>query len=367
MFCTKCGKEIKDDSLFCIGCGAPVPPEKRAESAASTEGGSAAAAKKPVNKTLIILAVMIAVFFLIIFAFFSIIRGMQKKNDEPSLPDEQQVAAELPFMGFAGIDIGDRVVFGKYEQDGNRNNGAEPLEWDVIGKKDGKYMLITHYVIDYMQFDNGMADTGVNAGGNALDAVVTWEKCSLRQWLNSEFYSETFTDEERGFITPVKNYNADWLEFDDNRMGASNITTGGYGGNVTDDKVFLLSAQEVQTYLAPTVYRTEYSRNVFPSAVASATMYVQSMAERGVCWTMDKAFGSAESRSNPNNAWRKYYEGYVDTDYMEKEALCCWFTRSPGCYKENSAEFTVMPDGSPQPGILKSEYAGVRPVVWVTP
>ena len=369
MFCTKCGKEIKDDSLFCIGCGAPVPPEKRAESAASAEGGSAAAAaKKPVNKTLIILAVMIAVFFLIIFAFFSIMRGMKKENEEPSVPDKQQeVAAEVPFKGFGSLSIGDRVVFGKYEQDGKKDNGAEPLEWDVIGQKDGKYMLITHYVIDYMQFDNGMADTGVNAGGNATDSIVTWEKCSLRQWLNGDFYSDTFTNEERAYIATVSNYNPNWLEFDDDHLGASGITTGGFGGNVTNDKVFLLSVPDLFTYLGPMVVRSGYNRDFFPSAVASATPYAQSLTESGLCLSMDEAFGNFDKRNTSGSAWRTYYEGYVDVDYMEKEAFLCWFTRSPGCYKDSSAEFTVQANGGPQPGYLKSWYGGVRPVVWVTP
>lgn len=367
MFCIKCGKEIKDDSLFCISCGTPVAPEKRAEKAASAEGGSAAAAKKPVNKTLIILVVMIAVFFLIIFVFFSIMRGMKKENEEPSAPAEQQVAAEVPFKGFGSLSIGDRVVFGKYEQDGKKDNGAEPLEWDVIGQKDGKYMLITHYVIDFMQFDNGMADTGVNAGGNATDSIVTWEKCSLRQWLNGDFYSETFTDEERAYITPVSNYNADWLEFDDNHMGASEIKTGGFGGNVTTDKVFLLSAQEIPTYLGPMVYRREATKNYFPAAIASATPYTQSLTDRYSCRTMDQVFGDIEKRSRSDSSWRLYYEGYVDVDYMEKEAFVRWFTRSPGCYKDSSAEFTILPDGGPDPGRLKSDYAGVRPVIWVTP
>ena len=370
MFCTKCGKEIKDDALFCINCGAPTAAADRPDGSAAEgivpEGGTAV--KSSGGKTLIILVIMVAVFFIIIFVFFSIIRNLNKNEDE-TLTDSEVAApvADEPFKGFGSLSVGDRVVFGKYEQDGKTDNGAEPLEWDVVGKDNGKYMLITHYVIDYMQFDDGTADTSVNAGGNALDAVVTWEKCSLRKWLNGDFYSNTFTDEERAYITPVSNYNANWLEFDDNHMGASNIETGGYGGNVTEDKVFLLSAQEIPVYLGPMVYYTTLSRNYFPGALASATGYAQGKATWSVCCTMEDLFGSPETRSQPGSAWQQYFEGNVDPDYIEKEAFLRWFTRSPGCYRDSSAEFTVRPDGGPEPGLLKSYYAGVRPVVWVTP
>lgn len=365
MFCKKCGKEIKDDALFCTNCGTPTASADRPNGSAA-EGG--AAVRTSGGKTLIILVIMVAVFFIIIFVFFSIVRSMNKNGDETFTDSDGAAhAANEPFKGFGSLSVGDRVVFGRYEQDGNTNNGAEPLEWDVVGTDNGKYMLITHYVIDYMQFDDGTADTSVNAGGNALDAVVTWEKCSLRKWLNGDFYSNTFTDEERAYITPVSNYNASWVEFADNRMGAASTEVGGYGGKVTKDKVFLLSVQEIPAYLEPIVYFPFWSRNFYPGAIASATKYAQEKATWSVCKTMEDLFGSPEVRSRSDSDWRLYYEGYVDSDYIEKEAFLHWFTRSPGCYRDSSAEFTIGQEGGPKPGFLKSNYAGVRPVVWVTP
>ena len=52
-----------------------------------------------------------------------------------------------PFAGGASgnlksANIGDKVTFGKYEQDNKTSNGTEPIEWDVLDKKGNAYLLI---------------------------------------------------------------------------------------------------------------------------------------------------------------------------------------------------------------------------------
>lgn len=75
------------------------------------------------------------------------------------------------------------IVFGSYEQDNNLDNGAEPLEWNVIKEEDGKVLLICKYGIEAMQYHPSEDD-------------VTWETCSLRQWLNHDFIDTAFDDEK---------------------------------------------------------------------------------------------------------------------------------------------------------------------------
>ena len=41
------------------------------------------------------------------------------------------------------IAAGDTVVFGRYEQDNNMENGPEPIEWIVLNVDDGKALLLT--------------------------------------------------------------------------------------------------------------------------------------------------------------------------------------------------------------------------------
>ena len=65
---------------------------------------------------------------------------------------------------------------------------------------------------------------------------VTWENCSLRQYLNGEFYNNTFTAAEQARIvaTQVKNDDNQWF--------------GTTGGTDTTDKIFLLSLEEAVKY-----------------------------------------------------------------------------------------------------------------------
>jgi hypothetical protein len=62
--------------------------------------------------------------------------------------------------------------------------------------------------------------------------TITWEECSLREWLNTSFIEEAFTAEEQTYILLTK------IENDVNPLYGTD------GGNPTVDRVFLLSADE---------------------------------------------------------------------------------------------------------------------------
>ena len=66
--------------------------------------------------------------------------------------------------------------------------------------------------------------------------AITWEKCTLRKWLNEDFYN-TFTPEEQARILETHLENPDNEEYETK------------GGNDTDDKVFLLSLDEAEEYM----------------------------------------------------------------------------------------------------------------------
>ncbi len=108
------------------------------------------------------------------------------------------------------------IIFGSYEQDNNLDNGAEPLEWNVIKEEDGKVLLICRYGIEAMQY-------------HTSDDDVTWETCSLRQWLNHDFIDMAFDDEKEDIQLSL-------LENKDGMLSK--------GGNTTQDYVFLLSEEE---------------------------------------------------------------------------------------------------------------------------
>ena len=93
-----------------------------------------------------------------------------------------------PFAVADGYEAGDSVFLGSYEQDGDDSNGAEPIEWIVIDKKDdGSVMLLSRYALDRGVYK----ERGV---------PTTWETSPLRAWLNDVFFAAAFTEEEQAKI-----------------------------------------------------------------------------------------------------------------------------------------------------------------------
>lgn len=96
----------------------------------------------------------------------------------------------------------------------------EPIQWRVLSENDGILLVMSEKLIDARAF-------------NQEFTAVTWETCTLRQWLNGVFYNEAFNaaEQEKIFTTSLVNADNPW-------HGTS-------GGNDTTDKVFLLSYSEV--------------------------------------------------------------------------------------------------------------------------
>ena len=114
----------------------------------------------------------------------------------------------------ASYSKGDLVTFGTYEQDNDKGNGAEPIEWIVYDiADDGTCLLLSVYGLDCQPY-------------NKKDGDYTWEQCSLRAWLNDDFYNAAFADDEKAKIQLWDVANK--------------------YGNDTQDYVFLLTRQEVQ-------------------------------------------------------------------------------------------------------------------------
>lgn len=149
--------------------------------------------------------------------------------------------------------VGDYVIWGSYEQDNNKANGKEDIEWLVLEIKDGKALVISKYALDCQQY-------------NTERTSVTWETCSLRQWLNKDFLNAAFSAEEQAMIPTVT------VPADKNPSYSTDP------GKATQDKVSLLSIQEANKYFSSDSARqcaaTDY-------AVANGA-YVNS--DNGNCW-----------------------------------------------------------------------------------
>ena len=146
-------------------------------------------------------------------------------------------------------------MYGHYEQDNDVSNGTEPIEWVVLDYDEANHrsLLISKYGLDTKKYDNSSASN-------------TWDKCTLRTWLNGVFQEEAFSVKEQSaiLVTEVDNSDAqgfDWTEAGEDKAG---------GGENTWDWIFLLSYAEANRYLGVTYEKTSNIKpRISPTAYAA--------------------------------------------------------------------------------------------------
>lgn len=338
MFCWKCGEENPDGARFCIKCGAALKKEPETNEAQRKTTGSS---KK---KVIIALAAIAAAVIVLIVGVSFFVRDAikasidtiitsEKETHTASLEDvknakdtvsaedvknEKDTALDKALMN---AKAGDVIKFGTYEQDNDLSNGAEPIEWKVVGTRDGHTLLLSKYALDCKKYNAEWTD-------------ITWENCTLRSWLNKEFFNTAFSASDKKRIVTAHNENPDSYEL----YSTSSHKSGAKGGNATDDKVFLLSWTEARDYLdaklfkgANTIFNYNSKLSCKPTAFAKA---------QGV-----RTYNPVDS---PSDA--------VD--------CCYWFLRSPGKVQDNAifvqADGTIMNYTYENPGA-----DGVRPAILI--
>lgn len=111
--------------------------------------------------------------------------------------------------------VGDCVRLG-------RHNGR-PVQWIVLEQKDNEYLLISKFGLDCRSF-------------NTTDTSTTWDKCSLRTWLNVDFYNNTFNRSEQEKIIRHE------------VVASDNPIYRTAQGKNTNDKLFILNINEYNQY-----------------------------------------------------------------------------------------------------------------------
>ncbi len=207
----------------------------------------------------------------------------------------------------APLSIGGTVTFGHYPQTASGNDST-PIEWVVLDMKDGKALLLSRYGLDVQPYNTEFAN-------------VTWEKCSLRTWLNGTFLNKAFTVREQTGIVLTKV---------DNGAGQGYSGWRTSGGNDTEDRIFLLSYEEANRYLGVT-YRGRDHMEPRAAPTAYAMM------------------AGAYTSSSNNTA--------------EGAAAGWWWLRSPGDRQYIAAD--VHTDGSLNYNSVSIVSGSVRPALWV--
>jgi tetratricopeptide (TPR) repeat protein len=107
-------------------------------------------------------------------------------------------------------------------------------DWIVLATGNTRALLITKDIVILRPYNKALED-------------ITWEKCTLRTYLNSEFINQTFhSDFERSLILENLNKNPSNPQFHTD------------GGNDTADKIFLLSIEEAKQYFKTDRERMAY-------------------------------------------------------------------------------------------------------------
>ena len=135
-------------------------------------------------------------------------------------PQLQNVTPMTDYAGNTSIDQMDYVTFGLDEN-------SQPIEWIVLEKSNNKALLLSKYVLTSHTYNDESVD-------------ITWENCTMRKWLNSEYINTIFSKKEQGSIITSDVIN--------NVINYGNAEYGTKGGNNTKDKLFLLSLDEVNKY-----------------------------------------------------------------------------------------------------------------------
>ena len=156
-------------------------------------------------------------------------RELGDYKDSPDKYDECNIKkyGEKAWGVLKNLNVGGSYIFGSYEQDNNKRNGTEDIEWQVLDIVDTKILLLSKYGLDYKPY-------------NDTDTFSIWDSCSLHNWLNSQFYNDAFSVDEKAMIPIVKDV---------------------YGSNSTqkmnnrNDNVFLLNSDQAKQYFSSELQR----------------------------------------------------------------------------------------------------------------
>ena len=204
----------------------------------------------------------------------------QAKVTDESLISILSQITQTDLQGYIGFN-GARYL----EKSGGAYYQVEPIQWRWLDTKDdGKPMYVSEKCLDFHEYD---------------DSSNNYKDSSIRKWLNGDFLGKAFSDDSLIATTEV-----------DNSIASTGEETNPYVCENTNDKIFLLSRQEMlnEDYFTDddsrVCYGTEY-------CVTGTCLY----------WTR------SPHSSNSFHAWYVHNFGFLYNDYFSRDfnvrpALC---------------------------------------------
>lgn len=261
----------------------------------------------------------------------------------------------------------------------------EAIEWNILEEKDGKALIISDQILDCQPFFipsiemyNSYKNQNISLHKTYLNETIhnggygysnNYELSSIRMWLNDDFYNLAFNDIEKKIVETT---------IVDNSAKSTGIEDTIYACNDTNDKVFLLSVEEVIKY---------YFSDVQPIiGVDGSFLYDMNSDDERAAWSLAKKSSEGGNidfdeavRYLPNRRALAKGTNYSQVQGLkhgwdpENKDYYTWILRSPS---DGIAERRVVEVcESLHFGPVHTQYgnpfyetydSGTRPAMWIT-
>lgn len=207
------------------------------------------------------------------------------------------------------------IPFGTYRQ--GENGEVQPLHWFVLDREGDSLLLLSEKVIKKEPY-------------NIAAKGVTWEDCSLRNWLNKDFLESSFTEKERQKLIKMADV-----------INERNEDFHTYAGSDTKDQIFLLSLEQAIKYF---------------SKGDPERIEIGLLEDEGFCFYITEC---SEAKGIVTKYAIKNKKQDADQEYSR------WWLRTPGEDRERAS--FVDSKGSIDPSGKKVDNfdIGVRPALWL--
>jgi hypothetical protein len=214
------------------------------------------------------------------------------------------------------------------------------IDWRVLAIENNKVLLISEEIIEKGAY-------GADQEG------LTWEKCSLRAYLNGKFYNKLGA--AKSAIIETSNSNPD------------NPWTDATGGNTTTDKIFLLSLDEVCRYFGNSGDLTNKRRKSNLGTQDSHGLYISDGFNKERIANYGSEGATPWWLRSPGECAYRLHKNSNGTAYMSKESssTCAAFVSKEGFIGVGGG-YGYGGGGDSGHGYIKPhDYVGIRPAMWI--
>ena len=305
--CPACGAVIDSKikgSVICSYCGTKLYVDNTGKASLTLDEISKTKETKNNSKTPIII---FSILFIVVMVTALLIYNFSKKEPDSSktnpLPVSTTSTTSHTINDVKNLKIGDSFLFGEYEQDNNKTNGKEKIEWIVLERQEKKSLVIAKYGLDHIKYNDKFEFT-------------TWEKSSIRKWLNESFINSVFNNIEKNYIVETSNS----TEYACNKN--------------TNDKVFLLSVTEAES-----LFNGDEDRTTTATAYAIANG-VKAYEDSSCWWWLRSVCEDNEYAMNVRSKGNVRYSPEIAVNEEGYAVRPAMWVNYDGVYKETKQQET---------------------------